>query len=456
MHVFSVSLATFSVSIGALSNSFVYIPRDVLPRFQTEQERSIYFLDERKQADKLCSVYFTSDARDKTVPSPVSLLRFVYDETEAKAHYPNAKDIAEEVVRFITKRATIDTKRRLFFVSFANDVSPVQAVPEGIAEVYVLGTKESNIDYLYKKEKEHGNLFDRFLVAEEPKREDKERNPRIKNFPAKRKEAALLLPFLAAKEFQLDLKTVPDIQKEGNKKGFKLPYGITLFVNEGNSCCLKLFDLKGARIKKLLVSSFGITRVNLKNTHVEELVLVDEAAVGFFCDSVERSELCVKKVSFGNKLNPKSEKVLKLIKRIHEGETAAPKKIKKVTLNKNSFFGFLEKTRRISQRKTHVEELVVSQVGNDTGPETSTRIVVSKKINIKGNPRVLLFIEFGPELNHLDIDELQILCRSPEMAIPRISIQLTKNKILVKGNMYVLRFFKKNITATEREIKDFT
>ncbi|OIR55756.1 MAG: uncharacterized protein A8A55_3497, partial [Amphiamblys sp. WSBS2006] len=78
-----------------------------------------------------------------------------------------------------------------------------------------------------------------------------------------------------------------------------------------------------------------------------------------------------------------------------------------------------------------------------------TRIVVSKKINIKGNPRVLMFIEFGPELSHLDIDELQKYYRSPEIAIPRISIQLTKNKILVKGNMHVLRFFKKNITATE-------
>ncbi|OIR55986.1 MAG: uncharacterized protein A8A55_3270, partial [Amphiamblys sp. WSBS2006] len=153
MQNISVLVAALAVCVGALGGNFTYVPRDVLPRFQTEQEKSIYFLDESKQPNNLCSVYFRCDAKDNCVPSPVSLLRFVYDETEARKRYPNARDIAEEVARFIADHAEVDTERKLFFVSFADDVSPVQAVPEGIAEVSVLGPEKSNIDYLYKKEK---------------------------------------------------------------------------------------------------------------------------------------------------------------------------------------------------------------------------------------------------------------------------------------------------------------
>ncbi|OIR55720.1 MAG: uncharacterized protein A8A55_3534, partial [Amphiamblys sp. WSBS2006] len=172
-------------------------------------------------------------------------------------------------------------------------------------------------------------------------------------------------------------------------------------------------------------------KMNLKNTHIEELFLVDEAALVFFYDSIERSEFYVEKVSFGNKFKQKSEKFLKLIERVHGGEAAAPKKIKRLALNKNNFFSFLEETRRIAQRKIHVEELGVTQGGKETGPETetSTKIVVSKRITIIGNARVLLFIELGPELNHLDIDKIQTQCRSPEIDIPRINIQLTESKI---------------------------
>ncbi|OIR56703.1 MAG: uncharacterized protein A8A55_2549 [Amphiamblys sp. WSBS2006] len=450
MKILSVSLATIPACVGALSNSFVYIPRDVLPRFQTEQERSIYFLDERKQADKLCSVYFGYAARDKTVPSPVSLLRFVYDETEAKAHYPKARDIAWEVARFIADHAEVDTERKLFFVSFANDVSPVQAVPEDVAEISVLRTKENKIDYLYKKEKEHGNLFDRFLAVEEPKREDKEKITIIKKMPAKTKEAVLLLSFLAEKESQLDLEAAPSMHgEEGNKRGLKLPYGVGLFINKKNSCCLKLFDLAETRIKRLSVSSFDITRIELKNTYIEELILVDESALVFFYDSIEKCEFYVEKVSFGNKLIPKSKKLLRLIERVHGGEETAPRKIKALVLNKNSFFVFLEEARRITKRKIHVEDLAVAQSGKDTGPETETRIVVSKRIGIRENACVLLFIELGPEISHLNIDEIQRQCLSPEIVIPRIKFVLTKNKITVRENLHVLQFFNKNITATD-------
>ncbi|OIR55754.1 MAG: uncharacterized protein A8A55_3500, partial [Amphiamblys sp. WSBS2006] len=191
-------------------------------------------------------------------------------------------------------------------------------VPEGIAEVSVVGPNENKIDYLYKKEKEHGNIFDSFLIAEEYKREDKKRKPRIKNFPAKRKEAVLLLSFLAAKEFQIDLEAASSMHgEEGNKKGLKIPYGVSLLINKESSCCLDLFDLTETRIKTLAVSSFDITKVNLKNTQIEELLLVDEAALVFFYDSMEKSEFYVEKVSFGSKLNPKSEKLLKLIERVH-------------------------------------------------------------------------------------------------------------------------------------------
>ncbi|OIR56099.1 MAG: uncharacterized protein A8A55_3157, partial [Amphiamblys sp. WSBS2006] len=205
MKILSVLVAAVAVCVCALDGNFTYVPRDVLPRFQTEQDGDIYILDENKQPNRLCSVYFRYDARNKCTRSPVSLLRFVYDETEAKERYPKARDISEEVARFIADHVTIDTDRKLFFVSFADGVSPVQAVPKGIAEVSVVRPEESNIDCLYKKEREHGNIFDRFLIAEECKREDKKKTPRIKNFPAKRKEAVLLLSFLAAKEFRLDL-----------------------------------------------------------------------------------------------------------------------------------------------------------------------------------------------------------------------------------------------------------
>ncbi|OIR55663.1 MAG: uncharacterized protein A8A55_3591, partial [Amphiamblys sp. WSBS2006] len=142
-----------------------------------------------------------------------------------------------------------------------------------------------------------GNIFDGFLIAEECKYEDKKKTLRIKNIPAKRKEAVLLLSFLAAKKSQLDLEAVPSIHgEEGNKWGLKLPYGVNLFVSEESSCCLKLFDLTETKIKKLLMSSFDITRIDLKNTHIEELFLVDEAALKFFYDSMERCEFYVEKV----------------------------------------------------------------------------------------------------------------------------------------------------------------
>ncbi|OIR55574.1 MAG: uncharacterized protein A8A55_3680, partial [Amphiamblys sp. WSBS2006] len=96
-------------------------------------------------------------------------------------------------------------------------------------------------------------------------------------------------------------------------------------------------------------------------------------------------------------------------------------------------------------------ELAVTQTGKYAGPETETRIVVSKKICITGNARVLLFIELGPEISHLNIDEIQRQCRSPWINIPRINIQLTEGKITVRENLYVLQFLKKNITATEMD-----
>ncbi|OIR57484.1 MAG: uncharacterized protein A8A55_1750 [Amphiamblys sp. WSBS2006] len=452
MKIFSVSLATLSACVCGLGNNFTYVPKDILLQFPTDQDGDIYVLDEKEQLSRLCSVYFRYDTRDKRVPSPVSLLRFLYDETEAKTRYPNARDIAGEVARFIAKHDTVDTERRLFFVSFTNYVSPVQTVPEGIAEVSILRTKENNIDYLYKKERDHGNIFDRFLVVEEYKREDKEKTLRIKNFPAKRKEAILLLSFLAEKEFQLDLEAASDMHgEEGNKWGLKLHYRVSLFVSEENKWCLKPFDLTETKIKKLGVSSFDITQMNLKNTYIEELVLIDESALVFFYNSIENSEFYVEKVSFGNRLNPKNEKFLKLIKRVHEGETAVPKKIKELALNRNSFFEFLEKASRTAQKKIHVEELTVTQGGKDKGPGigTNTRIVISKRISIRGNACVLLFIEFSPELNHLNIDEIQRQCRSPRITIPRINMILTKNKIAVRENMQVFQFLKKNITTTE-------
>ncbi|OIR57127.1 MAG: uncharacterized protein A8A55_2120, partial [Amphiamblys sp. WSBS2006] len=239
--------------------------------------------------------------------------------------------------------------------------------------------------------------------------------------------------------------------EEKRKCGLKIPYGINLFVSEENSFCLKLFDLTDTRIKKLIVSSFDITKMNLKNTTIEELFLTDEASIEFLYSSVGRSEPCVEKFSFGGKSTPNSESFLKLFERVQGGESVAVRKIKMLVLNKNSFFDFLKEARIIPQKEIHVEDLFVIQSGRESGPETSTstKIVVSKSINIKGNACVLRFVELGPEIGHLDIASIQRQCRSPGMDIPRINIQVTKNKIIIRGNQYGLRFLKKNITATD-------
>ncbi|OIR56878.1 MAG: uncharacterized protein A8A55_2371 [Amphiamblys sp. WSBS2006] len=193
--------------------------------------------------------------------------------------------------------------------------------------------------------------------------------------------------------------------------------------------------------------------MNLKNTTIEDLLLVDEMAVVFFYNSIEKSSpsLCVENLSFGNKSNLKREMFHKLIKRVHEGENVASRNIKMLVLNRNNFFNFLEEENGTARKEIHVEDLFVAQNGKDSGPETetTTKIVVSKKISIKGNACVLLFIELGPEISHLDIYEIQRKCRFPEINIPRINIQLTKNKIIIKENIYVLQILKKNITETE-------
>ncbi|OIR57065.1 MAG: uncharacterized protein A8A55_2180, partial [Amphiamblys sp. WSBS2006] len=389
MQIFSVLLAAVSVCASALDSDFAHVSENILPQFQTEKERDVYILSEETPPNRLRSVLFTPVAIDKTVPSPVSSLRFLYDGTEARTRRQEDRDIVREVARFLVEHATVDnrtgtvrvesqnaqtvfhlTEQKLFFVSFRNGELSVQAVPEGIAEVSVLGVKENSIEYLYKKEKEHGNLFDSFLIAEECKREDKRKIPRIKNIPRKRKEAALLLPFLAAKEFQFDLEAASGMHgEEGDKHGLKIPYGVSLFVNEENSFCLKLFDLTNTKIKKLVLSSFDITRMNLKNTTIEELFLVDEAAVEFFYNSTGRSELCVEKVSFGSKSNPQSETFLKLIERV-QGGNVTQGKIKRVIFGKSSFFDFLEEANRTGQKEIHVEDLAVTQNGKDNGPKT--------------------------------------------------------------------------------------
>ncbi|OIR57130.1 MAG: uncharacterized protein A8A55_2118 [Amphiamblys sp. WSBS2006] len=190
--------------------------------------------------------------------------------------------------------------------------------------------------------------------------------------------------------------------------------------------------------------------MNLKNTTIEELFLEDEAAMEFFYNSPGRSELCVEKVSFGSKSTPQNETFLKLIERV-QGGNVTQGKIKTLVLNRSNFFDFLEEANRTAQKEIHVEELLVTQKGKDSGPETKTsiKIAVSKKVCVRGNVRVLLFIELAPEISHFDICEIQKQCRSPRIDIPRINIQVTKNKINIKGSIYALQFLKKNITATE-------
>ncbi|OIR56974.1 MAG: uncharacterized protein A8A55_2271 [Amphiamblys sp. WSBS2006] len=136
----------------------------------------------------------------------------------------------------------------------------------------------------------------------------------------------------------------------------------------------------------------------------------------------------VEKFSFGGKSKPQGKKILKFIERVHGEENVTQGKIKTLVLCRNNFFDFLEEASRTPQKEIHVEELLVTPKWKDNVPETetNTKIVVSKKVNIRGSACVLLFIELSPELNHLDIGELQRQCRYPRIDMPKIGIQLTK------------------------------
>ncbi|OIR57128.1 MAG: uncharacterized protein A8A55_2119 [Amphiamblys sp. WSBS2006] len=91
MKIFSVLVAAVTVCASAFDSDFAHVSEKVLLQFQTEKERDVYILSEEISPNRLCSVLFTPVARDKTVPSPVSSLRFLYDETEARTHYLKAK-----------------------------------------------------------------------------------------------------------------------------------------------------------------------------------------------------------------------------------------------------------------------------------------------------------------------------------------------------------------------------
>ncbi|OIR55589.1 MAG: uncharacterized protein A8A55_3665, partial [Amphiamblys sp. WSBS2006] len=107
MQIFFVLVAALSLRASTFDRSdFAYVPENILPRFQTEKERDVYILSEEISPNRLSSVLFTPFTRDKTVPSPVSPLRFAYDETEAKKHCQEARDIAGEVARFLAEHAT--------------------------------------------------------------------------------------------------------------------------------------------------------------------------------------------------------------------------------------------------------------------------------------------------------------------------------------------------------------
>ncbi|OIR56043.1 MAG: uncharacterized protein A8A55_3210 [Amphiamblys sp. WSBS2006] len=145
MQIFSVLLAALSVCASTFDSGFVHVSENVLQQFQTEKDGEIYILSEETSPNRLCSVLFTPVAKDKTVPSPVSALRFFYDETEARTHY--LRDIAGEVSRFLAEHAIVDTQenivrvesqntqavfqlpeQKLFFVSFPNGEFSVQVL----------------------------------------------------------------------------------------------------------------------------------------------------------------------------------------------------------------------------------------------------------------------------------------------------------------------------------------
>ncbi|OIR56125.1 MAG: uncharacterized protein A8A55_3129, partial [Amphiamblys sp. WSBS2006] len=341
------------------------------------------------------------------------------------------------------------------------------AVPKDIAELSILKQDEKSFEYRfrrenivdyyrYKKGKEHGSHFDNLLIVDDTlEHGDKKNPPRIKNFPTERKEAVLLLSFLAEKELVLELGEIQDTHpEEENKWGLELPYGVNLFVNEESSCYLELFDLTNTRIKKLCVSSFDIAEVNLKNTHIEELFLVDEAAMEFFYNSMEKTTLKVDQFSFGFESYREDKTISRTLRWIYEQKKPTPRKIKCLSLKKDNLFGLLEEAKRINQREIHVEELSIknykrlTEAQKKVAAQPETKIFVNKRLELRGNVFVLLYIELSPELKHLKIDGMKENKRRYFNDDDTYMV-LTKSKTIIKNFWYPINTLKRNITATE-------
>ncbi|OIR57105.1 MAG: uncharacterized protein A8A55_2137 [Amphiamblys sp. WSBS2006] len=60
---------------------FATVPEEVFSQLQPEKEKDMHLLDEEEAPRKLCFMYFSS-ATESRATSPVSLLRFFYDEQE--------------------------------------------------------------------------------------------------------------------------------------------------------------------------------------------------------------------------------------------------------------------------------------------------------------------------------------------------------------------------------------
>ncbi|OIR58455.1 MAG: uncharacterized protein A8A55_0769 [Amphiamblys sp. WSBS2006] len=452
---------------------FAHVSESVLPRLNPAKEHEIYLLKKAEQPQLLSSIYFASTTEH------TSVFRFVYDEKEARRFYPNTEDkhIVEKTTSFIASHTAVDaetntvrivsqnkeevfqlSEKRLFLVSFSHGQPSIQVVPNGVAEVSVGERTKTSTFYRYRKEGEHEGLLDNLLVAEEC---SEEKHKVIERVPGKTKDADLLLSFLAAKEFQINLRE--ELDRECR---LRIPYGVCLLFSEKSSGCLmKTFCLENTRIKRITAAAFDITKTSfrLQRTRIEELFLSDIVAIRFFYESIEKTqELDIEKLSFGGffcqkdrnasdidrLLQQKDKNILKII---GWGCKRNPKKtspkIKKLLLEKTNFFCFLEEAAKTGEREIHVEELSVAQRGEASAPETDTKIFVSKKLKIEGNIRVLLSIVLGPELNHLDFREVQRQCGWSRTKTPEINISLTKNKIFINETLYACKLLAKDITA---------
>ncbi|OIR58891.1 MAG: uncharacterized protein A8A55_0325 [Amphiamblys sp. WSBS2006] len=472
----SLLLATSVCVLGERADHtvFAYVPKEVLPRLQTE-EQEFYVFKEQTQPKKLSSVYFASTTQPRNPQTPVSLLRFVYDETEAgRFGYLTKKSAArcakETAAWFIAECVSVDVRRKCvtvksaaesaafpqskqktFFISFGKDVS-VQIVPDNIAGFFTQEKKHQATPCVHVRHEPYRDLFDNFVASDIPKSTHQTKT--ISVLPTKRKNLLPFLSFLVKNKIQLRAEHEIEVS-DGDTRKTRIPEGLSLFLGSTYKSFLSCFSLENTRLACLAVSSIDFAQISLRNTHIEELFFHDSPAIETFY----RLRNCLGETridTFSFKTEGSSdEKVAKTIRWVYARDPEnAPQKIKQLVL-KNNVSDFLEEAWRNRLGRIHVEDLFLCQDEYTPLPDTG-RVFVSRKLVLRGSVFLFFAVELGPDLDHLKIHELRERCLFfffEEQTQPKtISVQLEVDRVCIEETMFLVSFLNRKTTAARLEL----